>query len=136
MRPLDHRLKGSTLLILSLSMIACSPSQAGSLTTSPGQGDAAAASSGVCLARLALPDATVAARAFTDLAHDALHRLAADTRLSRSAAAAILETMQRSETDLGHAPISAELATDLDALQDATDAGLTALGEVVPPCAR
>jgi hypothetical protein len=136
MRPLDRRLKGAGLLILMLSMTACASSQNASETTAPRQIDPKSASSGVCQARLDLPDVTEAGRAFTDLAHEALHRLAADSRLSRSMAAAILETMERSETDLGHAPSAAALSADLDALQVATDVALTALGETVPPCAR
>ncbi len=136
MRPVERRVRGSALLILMLSMVACAPGQTASATTGAGQSDPTAASSGVCQARLDLPDVTAAGRAFTDLAHEALHRLAADTRLSRSMAAAILESMERSETDLGHAPSPAALSTDLDALQVATDAALTALGETVPTCAR
>ena len=134
MRPLDRRLRGSILLVLMLSMVACAGENP-SATADPGKDDPTAASSGLCEARHDLPDVAAARRAFTDLAHEALHRLAADTRLSRAMAAAILESMERSEADLSHAPSAAELATDLDALQAATDAALTTLGEAVPTCA-
>jgi hypothetical protein len=136
MRPRYRRLAGSALIILTLSSMSCASSPSESVASSPFQIDPTSASSGVCTARLALPDVAAAGRAFTDLAHEGLHRLAADSRLSRSKAAGILEAMERSEADLSDSPSAADLAPDLDALQIATDEALKALGQVVPACAR
>jgi hypothetical protein len=85
----------------------------------------------VCAALLALPDESAALRAFTNLAHDALHGLAGDARLSRSTAAAVLRSMTAVEDDFA-VPGSARLATDLATLHDATDEALVELGERAP----
>jgi len=96
----------------------------------------AAASSGLCRARQALPDLVVAGAAFTNFAHDALHVLAADGRLERPLAAKVLETMATVEADLRGGIDEPTFARDLDALQVSTDEALRAINEMVPPCDR
>jgi hypothetical protein len=94
-----------------------------------------AASSGVCSAIAALPDRAAAERAFTNLAHAALHALAADARLDRSLAARVLETMQKVETDFSQSAGATLLGGDLAQLEAAAVAALSALGQEVPACA-
>jgi hypothetical protein len=77
----------------------------------------------------------VTERAFINVAHESLHALAADPRLDRSAAALVLETMARVESDFRASTASPTLAVDLAALRTSTDAALQALGEEVPGCA-
>jgi len=95
-----------------------------------------AASSGVCQAIIALPDLSAAERAFSNLAHDALHGLAADPRLGRSMSARALEAMEKVEADFSRSPDVAVLTDDLTKLHASADAALRALGEEVPPCAE
>jgi hypothetical protein len=89
----------------------------------------------VCQALNALPDVTAAERAFTNVAHEALHGLAADPRLSRSVSARVLEAMQKVEADFSGSTAASALSDDLGDLQASTDAALGALGEEVPACA-
>ena len=115
---------------------ACSPTAGASATPGePGSG-LTASSSGVCQATLALPDATAAERAFINVAHQALHTLAADNRLDRPLSARVLETMQRVEADFSGATDAPSLGLDLAALRAAADAALRAIGEEVPACAQ
>jgi hypothetical protein len=123
---------------VSLSVIllvtACSPAANASATPSRPAPQLAASSSGVCKAIVALPDPSAAERAFINLAHAALHRLAADPRLNRPSAALVLETMQKVEADFSQPPDVAVLTTDLADLRAAADAALQSLGVFVPPC--
>ncbi len=113
---------------------ACSPGADGSPgTVSQGLG-LGASSSGVCAAIAELPDVPRAQRAFTNLAHDALHGLAADQRLARSLSARVLEAMQQVEADFDRPPDVAVLTVDLKALHASADAALQGLGESVPGC--
>ena len=119
---------------LMLILGACSPAAGGSPgTVSQGPG-LAASSSGVCEAIVALPDLPRSQRAFTNLAHDALHGLAADPRLTRSLSARVLEAMQQVEADFDRPSDVALLTGDLKALHTSADAALQALGESVPAC--
>jgi hypothetical protein len=93
-----------------------------------------ASSSGVCEAIAALPDVSAAQRAFTNVAHDALHGLAADPRLDRPMSARVLEAMQKVEADFERPSGVAVLTGDLTALRVSADAALQALGDVVPTC--
>lgn len=93
------------------------------------------ASAGLCSALAALPDASAAARTFTNFAHSELHVLAADERLDRSLQAAILQAMQQVEADIEQGENAASLFTDLTTLKGWTDESLQALGEEVPACA-
>lgn len=123
-----------TIFWITLVLSACSPVASGSAspgTTSPGL---TAASSGVCQAIVALPDLSAAERAFTNLAHEPLHRLAADSRLARPTTARVLEAMQKVEADFAGSADAAALTDDLGELQASADAALLALGEEVPAC--
>jgi hypothetical protein len=93
-----------------------------------------ASSVGVCEAIAALPDPAAAERAFTNVAHDALHGLAGDPRLSRSMSARVLEAMQRVEADFSRSADVATLSGDLAELHTSADSALEALGEEVPAC--
>ncbi|MEA2610009.1 MAG: hypothetical protein QOJ75_2252 [Chloroflexota bacterium] len=121
----------SFALLLSACSSVASPSSGSSLPTAR----LSASSSGLCQAILALPDMAVTERAFINVAHESLHALAADPRLDRSAAALVLETMARVESDFRASTASPTLAVDLAALRTSTDAALQALGEEVPGCA-
>jgi hypothetical protein len=123
-----------TLVSIALALIACSPAGAGSGTPGQPSRGLAASSAGVCQAIAALPDPAAAERAFTNVAHDPLHGLAGDPRLSRSLSARVLEAMQQVEADFSKTPDVAALSDDLAALHDSADAALQALGEEVPPC--
>jgi hypothetical protein len=90
----------------------------------------------VCRAIDALPDVAAAERVFTNVAHEALHGLAADPRLSRSMSARVLEAMQKVETDFSGSTGASALGDDLAVLQVSTDVALGALGEEVPVCAE
>jgi hypothetical protein len=93
-----------------------------------------ASSSGVCQAIAALPDVAAAERIFTNVAHAALHLLAADPRLDRSMSAGVLETMQKVEADFRHSPGVAVLTDDLANLHASANTALIAIGEEVPAC--
>jgi hypothetical protein len=130
-RPASRLTAASLLLVLG----ACSPAASASATTIGAALGSAASSSGVCEAIDALPDESAAERAFTNVAHDALHGLAADPRLDRSMSARVLEAMQKVEADFDRAPGVAVLTGDLTALRASADEALQALGEAVPACA-
>ena len=123
------------LTCLLAALVACTATAAASPISSPPSDGHAASSAGVCAALLALPDESAALRAFTNLAHDALHGLAGDARLSRSTAAAVLRSMTAVEDDFATVR-SPRLAADLAMLRAATDAALGELGEPVPTCPR
>lgn len=119
------------LLLTACSVVVSSPAGSSQSATATGL---AASSSGLCQAIAALPSASLAERAFTNLAHEALHALAADSRINRSLRARILEAMERVEADFSESPDVAVLADDLTALQASADAALRTLDRV-PPCA-
>lgn len=83
-----------------------------------------------------LPDRSAAKRAFVNLAHQALHDLAADPRLDRSMSARVLEAMEKVEADFSRSPDVGALTDDLAKLLAAADSALRALGEEVPACAQ
>jgi len=122
----------------SLAIVACSagstPSPVATAPPSQAALGLSAASSGVCQAIIALPDLSAAERAFSNLAHEALHTLAADPRLGRAMSARVLEAMEKVEADFSQSPDVAVLADDLTELHASADAALQALGEEVPPC--
>ena len=89
---------------------------------------------GICAAIAALPDRSASERAFSNLAHDALHGLAAEPRLSRAMSARILEAMERVEADFRRPTNVEVLSTDLGELQVSADAALRALSREVPAC--
>jgi hypothetical protein len=124
------------VLGVALALTACTPA-----ASAPPSGDEAMAglplsSRGICAAMLALPDTQAAERAFTNLAHDRLHDLAADPRLSRAMSGRILETMGVVETDFGRSPAAATLADDLAELHAAAETALRAIGLTAPACVR
>ena len=121
---------------IALVLSACSPAASASATPGqPGSG-LTASSSGVCQAIVALPDAAAAHRTFINVAHKALHDLAADKRLDRSTSARVLETMQKVEADFSQASVAPGLGLDLGALRAAANAALGAIGEAVPACSE
>ena len=124
----------STATWIALVLSACSPGADTSSTSSQAAIGLASSSAGVCQAIDALPDVTAAERAFTNVAHEALHGLAADSRLPRSVSASVLEAMQKVETDFSGSTGASALGDDLAELQVSTDAALGALGEAVPAC--
>lgn len=120
---------------IAMIVAACSPASA----TPGGAGSVlTAASAGVCQAIVALPDVAAAERSFTNVAHEALHGLAAEPGLDRQLAAGILESMQRVEADFGQSPPAdiAALTSDLTTLHESADRALVSIGETAPPCAR
>jgi len=119
---------------IALVLSACAPAADTSATLGPTGSALTASSSGVCEAIVALPDAAAAERAFINVAHQALHSLAADNRLGRPLSARVLETMQRVEADFSAATVAPSLGLDLAALQAAADAALRAIDEEVPAC--
>lgn len=122
-------------IALLLVVTACSPVASASTTPSRPELGISAASSGVCQAIGALPDVSAAQRAFTNGAHDPLHRLAADPRLGRSMSARVLEKMEKVEADFSHEPDVAALRDDLAELHASANAALQTLGEDGPACA-
>ena len=124
-----------TMLVIALLLSACSPVAIGSVAPSLGPAGMAAASWGVCKAIQALPDLNAAERMFTNVAHDAIHGLAADVRVDRTKAARILETMQKVEADFTRPPDVQTLTTDLEALRASADAALGEIGQGVTGCA-
>ena len=123
------------VLTVALLLSACSPVASGSVAPSLGLTGMAAASSGVCDAIHKLPDVSAAERVFTNVAHDALHGLAADTRVDRTSPARILETMQTVEADFGRPPDIPTLTADLEALRASADKALGEIGQGVAGCA-
>lgn len=124
-------------MVVSIAVVvsACSPAAAPSSSRGSPAAGLPASSSGACQALLALPDVSAAERAFTNVAHDALHRLAGDSRLDRTLSARVLEAMERVEVDFRQPPAPQVLHDHLAGLREAADAALQALGENVPPCA-
>jgi hypothetical protein len=125
----------STAVVITLVVSACAPAMSASATPSRPALGLPASSAGVCQAMAALPDVSVAEHAFTNVAHDALHRLAADPRLGRTLAARVLEAMQKVEADFSRSSDAAALVGDLGELQTSADTALRAIGEEVPGCA-
>jgi hypothetical protein len=123
------------MLMIALLLSACSPAASDSVAPSVGAAGMAAASSGVCDAIHKLPDVPAAERVFTNVAHDALHGLAADVRVDRTSSARILETMQTVEADFGRPPDIATLTADLEALRASADKALGEIGQGVAGCA-
>jgi hypothetical protein len=124
-----------TAVWITLVVGACSPLvDASATSTQPARG-LTTSSSGVCQAIVALPDVSAAKRAFANLAHEALHSLAADPRLDRAMSARVLESMQRVEADFDQSSDAAALTGDLAALHAVADSALRAIGEDVPACA-
>ena len=120
---------------IALTVSACAPLAGASATLSQPLLGLTSSSSGVCQAIAALPDVSAAQRAFINVAHDALHGLAADPRLGRAMSAQVLEAMQSVEVDFTQPWDDAALGGDLANLLAVTDAALGALGERVPACA-
>jgi ribosomal protein S12 methylthiotransferase accessory factor YcaO len=120
---------------IGLTVSACAALPGASATLSRPLLGLTSSSSGVCQAIAALPDVSAAQRAFTNVAHDALHGLAADPRLNRAMSAQVLEAMQSVEVDFTQ-PSDDALSEDLTNLLAVTDAALGALGERVPACAK
>ena len=122
-------------LLPALVLVGCGAGPSPSARVSP----LADAVIGVCQARAALrgsaPDAEAADRAFTNVAHEALHILAADPGLERGLAARVLEAMEQVETDFEGNTDPDALDADLADLGSAAGAALDALGVEVPPCA-
>jgi hypothetical protein len=121
--------------LILLLLGACSPAASPTVAVNEAA-RGVAASSGLCAAIVALPDASASERAFTNLAHDALHGLAADPRLTRPMSARVLEAMERIETDFSGSASLTATTDDLRGLRDATDAALVALGVEVPACSE
>jgi hypothetical protein len=122
------------LVAIAMMLSACSPAGAGPGALGESPLGRSASSAGVCQAISALPDTSAAERAFTNVAHDALHGLAAEPRLSRAMSARILEAMQKVEDDFSRSPDAAVLSADLTDLHTSADSALQALGEEVPGC--
>jgi hypothetical protein len=123
------------MLMIALLLSACSLDATGSVGPSLGPAGMEAASSGVCDAIHKLPDVPAAERVFTNVAHDALHGLAADGRVDRTSSARILETMQTVETDFRRPPDIPTLTADLEALRVSADVALGEIGQEVAGCA-
>jgi hypothetical protein len=130
-----HVSRRAALVGIVLVLAGCASGAAGTRSPVPSSGDLRLSSSGLCAALAALPDEVAARRAFTNLAHDALHALAADPRLTRTSSARILEAMDRVEADFGQPAEPASLGNDLAELRGAAGAALGALGLAVPACA-
>jgi hypothetical protein len=118
-----------------LMLAACSPIAAPTTSVGSSASTIAASSLGVCQALAELPAIPAAKRAFVNVAHAALHQLAAAPRLDRARAARVLETMQAVEADFRQLPGESVLRADLERLRAAADAALEALGLEIPPCA-
>lgn len=122
------------LLVASCGAGLVGPSDATVDTGDPSGTRLEAATAGMCAATAALPDLAATRRAFVNDAHDALHALAADPRLTRSAAARVLEAMDLVERDFEWSAQATALAHDLAELSKAAAAALTGLAMDVPPC--
>ncbi len=124
----------STTAWITLLLTACLPGTSVPAAASQPALGLPAASSGVCQAIAALPDRSAAERAFANLAHQALHDLAANPGVQRSASARVLEAMQKVEADFSQSPAMPGLTDDLQELLAAADAALQTLGVEVPGC--
>jgi hypothetical protein len=113
------------------------PATSGERASASGSGtgtDLAAASTGVCKALAALPDTKAAERSFENVAHAALHALAAAPTLDRALSAAVLESMERVEADFTTSGAGGRLRQDLEALLEDTNMALQAIGQAPLPC--
>lgn len=119
-----------------LTLSACSPAVGPSAPPSQPVVGLPVSSWGVCRAIAALPDESAAERAFTNLAHEALHGLAADPRLDRSTSARVLEAMARVEADFREFARVSVMTSHLMELHAAADAALQALSLEVPACPK
>jgi hypothetical protein len=134
---------GSLVLVLGCSLTACSGDGGAEPTPSPLPSGslgvvtpeaAVSAVQGLCGVREA-PDASAAKATFYDRTHDELHVIAAATEeQDRSAAASLLEAMQRVEAELEHPPLPGGFSADVDALVGTTRAALEAIGLDAPAC--
>ena len=110
---------------------------AGPPTVPPGRVSQAAvdeAVAGLC-ALLATDDATEAARAFEDRAHDTLHAIAdALVDADPGAAGAVLEAKEPVESAIADEAPPASYRDDVEALIDATGEAVAELGLTVPSC--
>lgn len=125
---------GLAMLVILLS--ACSVGSNATVTPRDVHSGLEQASIGMCKALAALPDPAAARRAFANEAHDALHALAADPRLDRSASARILEAMQKVESDFSASTDRSILGSDLATLSAAAEDALRTIGEDVPRCGQ
>lgn len=128
-------------IVVSLTLSACAgltaPSKPASpVGSTPATSALAAASEGLCVALVALPDAASAERDFVNHAHDQLHALAAAPGLDHAISARVLEAMNTVEGDFAESIAEHTLASDLATLLSATDDALRALGIAIPPCGR
>ena len=128
------------ITFLALVLISCGARFGGAsvVAVSPVSSSAslATAAAGLCAASTALPDLAATKRAFVNEAHDALHALAADPRLTRSAVARVLAAMDRLERDFDVPAEAPVLAGDFADLSTAASAALVELGIDVPSCGR
>ena len=122
------------LLAATLTISACGTDTRA--TTARTETGLLAVSPGLCDVIAAAPDAAAVERAFIDEAHDPLHELAADPRLSRADGALVLQAMQRVEVDFQADAEVSVITADLIILARSADAALAALGLAVPPCER
>ncbi len=121
-----------SLLVVIVVIAACG---AGTVASAPPPGAGLpAAATGLCDAIAAAPDAVAVERAFANEAHDLLHELAADPRLSRADAELVLQTMQQVEADFRAGAEIGLTTGDLVVLARSADAALAALGITVQPC--
>lgn len=119
---------------LAFLLSGCAPAAATSVSQDLARAGLGAASSGICGAISALPDVSAAERAFTNQAHDALHALAAESRLARAVSALVLEAMEEVEADFKGPVDPTVLAADLAGLRASTDSALQTLDVDVPAC--
>lgn len=126
------------LLALALVLASCGARFGGAsvVAGSPGSSSAplVAAAAGLCAATAALPDLMGTKRVFVNDAHDALHTLAADPRLTRPAAAHVLEAIDQLERDFEASADVPAVASDLANLSTAAAAALQELGIDAPSC--
>ena len=131
------------MVVMSIGLVlgACAAAPAVSSTPSaaedstPGVSGLAGAADGLCAAMAALPDTAAAKRDFVNQAHDALHALAADSRLERALSARVLEAMDRVEQDFDTAAAEPILGADLSSLRAAAADALGTLRIASATCA-
>jgi hypothetical protein len=134
---IDARIRSAraVIAVATIAILIGGCASADGPTASGAQPAPAGAVAGLCAALAALPDRSAAEQAFINVAHDPLHRLAADPRVDRALAADVLETMQAVEVDLGRSAPVDVLREDLGALRTATGAAVAAIGAPDPGCA-
>lgn len=141
---LGRRRGGVWALSAALSLAACGGGSGGDASTpSPLPSGslgvvtpvaAAAVLQGLCGVRDA-PDAPAANAIFYDRTHQELHVIAAATEeQARSAAATLLEAMQRVEAELERPLLPAAFSADVESLVGATRAALSSIGLDAPGC--